>query len=275
MSQAIARVGHTTPAWVHSPSPKIELVKQVAKRSFAELAICLSLGCAISLFVAPALVGYLFTYILLQCLFSSAIRTVEAVMTYKKTMTPEKALTCRMLRTGSFSAVTGPLTQTLVHEMGHATAANRCFDHANPKIRIFPFLGGSTSFDTHELSRFGKWLGATGAVVFVTAAGAALTLLVSSILFWLSQKLRNTHPETSAYLFSYSSNDFLMHGYYALSATWANPTDFSHDFVRLAALTGLSPVTMLVTIVAIPALIYAATAHYRKTPQDLPHPILT
>jgi hypothetical protein len=121
-----------------------------------------------------------------------------------------------------------------------------------------------TSFAGEKLTKFGKYLGANRSIALVTAAGAALTLLVSSIVLWIGLKLKKSNPETSIYLATYAMSDFAQHAYYALSALWSPGDNMSHDFVRLHSF-GLHPLIAAVGIIAIPILIDSCMKKYARS----------
>ena len=232
-----------------------KIIKEIAFKALGELAVSLCIGYAVSFFVAPVAIGYIFSTILVQSLGSFAIRCVQAYFLPRVSQGPKSLLMwLTELRAGLFAQSSGHYAQTLIHEGGHALGSYLVYQDPKPEIQINPGSGGMTSFSGEKLTKFGKYLGANRSLALVTAAGAALTLLVSSIVLWIGIKLKKTHTETNLYLATYAMSDFTQHAYYAISALWASADIVSHDFVRLRAF-GLHPLIAAVGIIAIPLLI--------------------
>jgi hypothetical protein len=76
-----------------------------------------------------------------------------------------------------------PLIVT-VHEAAHAVAAQLLYQNANPVItlRNYGYEGGSCSYTSTSLSKFGEWLGEPNAESVVFAAGPVVQMVASLAL---------------------------------------------------------------------------------------------
>lgn len=231
------------------PPSQNETIKRIAINTILELALFLTVGVTISFFVSPIGTGYLASCIALRCAMSFILRCMEEAVS---PVFREKKIFFGTLRAFNFSRI-GTQASTLIHEGGHALSTFLVYQNPKPRIEIVPGIGGNTSFSVDKLTNFGKAIGRNRSLALVTAAGASLSLLASSILFWLGLKLRKTKQEISAYLIIYAVTDFMTHACYALSALWTRRDVVAHDFVRLYALTGVHPLLVAVVIAAIPA----------------------
>ena len=216
-----------------------------------EAAISLAIGATCSLFVAtPIGLAFLFGGIAVQLLVNAAIRIHTTCNTRWSVPT-------------IFSLGSAIHANTLIHEFGHYSAAFATLKNANPIIEYSPYVGGSTRFQISELSKFGQWLGKERVHPFIVGAGPALSCAVSTLLLAIGLGIEQHNSEMGRMLIVSAVVNFLVHALYALSALLANPTNFSHDFVALWAMTGLHPIAAAVAMVAIPILLIAGAAWMR------------
>ena len=256
---------------VPAPSEIRSLVQDVAKRSFLELAVSLSIGTAAVFFVATPLHGtLLFALIAIQTVGNAALRLAAALAARMPECEETRRIHSAALyfRTTLFAYLTAGNAQSLLHELGHAAGAKWMFQDANPKITLTPCLGGITRFSAVELTSWGKWVGRNGAMLIVTALGPLSTLLVSAAAIVSGFALQKKFPELGYYLIGVGKGDFFAHSCYALTALSSSPGTQGHDFIRLRA-HGIHPLAASITLLAIPILIAKAFEPKVEQPQPL------
>lgn len=146
-----------------------------------------------------------------------------------------------------------------VHESGHALAALACYKGVKPKITIIPFVGGRTTIDVCQgLTRLGKLLGERGAKLAFTVGGASMSLMASLGGLTMARAIKDKHPNISDMFFMTSVCQVAREALYALSAYFVVGAPPSHDFIRLWMMTGISPLTATLFIVAVPLVHYFA-----------------
>lgn len=250
------------------PTPHRILVRQVALRCLAELAVSLAIGTTALLFTAgPIAASLIFGAIAVQTVCNVLLRyygalAAELEKNGKGDKETQRILAaCNYLCPTTFAYMSAINGQTLIHETGHAIAARAVYKNACPKIILHPLKGGLTTFSTHALTDFGKKLGKARAICFITAMGPASTLLISAIAIVIGYTVQAKLPELSNYLVSVGSGDFYTHAWYALTSFGNAALSAGHDFDRLAA-HGLHPLVAAVAILAVPFFLAWA---FRKT----------
>ena len=245
-----------------APSLRSTIVQKVALESFSELAVTLTIGCAVCSFTASSLgMSLVIGAAVIQTIVNTLIRCTSALAMYKKQQEGPhqeiyEAMACcsDVICPNIFILSTGINGQTLIHETGHAIAALKLYEKSDPLITIHPFQGGETSYWANRLSPLGKKIGREKSKLLMAASGPALSLFVSSILFGISTQIKEKHPQISSYLEGMAVMDFYLHAFYALSALWTSPLSKSHDFVVLSKF-GIHPVAVAVTLAALPAFV--------------------
>jgi hypothetical protein len=243
-----------------------EIVQKIAVQTLGELALSIAIGAVCSTFVAtPAGISFIAIGLVVQTIVNLAIRILVGYAEYQAAEDPdyEPPELVRWLAPTVFAAATLSNGQTVIHEAGHALAANALLKNGNASIHLLPYLGGYTTFSPRSLSELGHKVGAENVMTLVSAAGPALTLSLSSVGLATGLALENEAPEISRMLIVAALIDFLTHAVYALSALVSDPANFSHDFVSLWT-AGLHPVTATVIIVAIPTLILLGNNRIRS-----------
>jgi hypothetical protein len=224
--------------------PKMSPTLEVAIRALRELVISLMFGAMCCAFTAtPAL---LWGGIIIQCIVNTAIRIILAA----NGRPLDNWLTALGVSLGSLHN-----PQILIHETGHVAAVEGLLQNGNPKIELFPYFGGSTSFQVSKPTELGKKLGVERIQPIIAASGPILSLAVSTVQLGVSLKLSHHAPELSRMLVLASLVNFLFHFVYAVSAIWANPKNCANDFVVLKA-AGIHPLFAALAILAIPFTIF-------------------
>ncbi len=255
------------------PIRAADLVSRVALKCLKELGAALLLGAAVACFVpSPAGISFMISALFVQMSVSLFFHSLGAFASYQisKQTKPSgpylRVLSLCEWATGTnFAIFSGLNTQTLVHEAGHALAATAVYKNPRPQIILQPFFGGLTQFYKTGYTSFGKKIGSVAATCLVVASGPALTLLVSSALLLIGLSMKEKYPQFGKYLICWSLLDFYNHAHYAYSATWANPSDLTHDFVHLSVF-GLKPMTATIGIAAIPLMMMAGS-YWKKSGQ--------
>lgn len=251
------------PLVIPTNAPSIRnVIKEVAIKIFQDMALALSLAVITACFVQTGGgILLLKKAFMVQVAVSALFHSIQGFLAYKifnessyQNLYQKLHPLCEWGAAYNFAVLSGFNTFITAHEIGHAIGSWLVYKHASPNITIYPFRGGFTLFNRMSLSAFGKTLGKVGSVFFTTILGPALSLLISSSLLTIGISLFKTNRQLSKYLISCSSIDFLNHANYAYSALRTNPSDLSHDFVRLWQL-GLHPIVSFSFIVAIPILI--------------------
>ena len=238
-----------------------ELVKRIALRTLGELGIALGIGLLMAPFIAPAGIAVLATAIAFQTIMSLVIRTILTF--YEAHHKPSSIVDgAKWLSPSLFATATSDV-HTLIHESGHAMAANLLLVKPTPKIEVFPFVGGVTSYRVIGPSSLGKKIGIDNIQPIVAAAGPAVSLAASSAMLYGGLSLLNSSPEEGRILIVSAMIDFLSHLIYAISTFFASPANFSHDFVCLWA-AGIHPAVSITAIVALPILIIGGYHFFKR-----------
>lgn len=161
----------------------------------------------------------------------------------------------------SFATIDLFVRQTLVHEMGHYTAASLLYVDANPHISLLPGVGGNTTAYLGELSPLGELLGSKVSKILFHAGGPLFGTALAIADLYAAYRLQSSHPEISGRLVACALINVVYHTSYALSAFSSSAK--GHDFCRLAAL-GVHPVAAAVCIVAVPLLFTLALKQIRS-----------
>jgi len=271
----IARIQDAHLPAMAAPQPEVaDIVKNIALRCLKELAISLSSGIVVALFVAsPGGIVFIFSASAVQLAVSVFFQSLGAFAAYKAAQRNENlecyektVSVCEWITGSNFALLTGYNAQTLIHESGHALASLLVYKNPRPLIEIYPFVGGITQFYKTSLSMFGKKIGPAAATCLVVASGPGLTLLISSALLSIGIALKEKYPQLGKYLITWSILDFFNHAFYAYTALRADQWNLSHDFVHLS-IFGLHPVAATVGIAAIPVVI-ALGAYWWQSQQQ-------
>jgi hypothetical protein len=239
-----------------------DIVKNIAMRSLMELAYSMALAAICCCFVATSAgITTIAMGLAIQTIFSLSIRIYVGYHEYRGRINPNHEVSTVAKWLGAYSLASGSVNnaQVVVHEAGHALAINALLKNANPKITLFPYEGGVTSWrGVREVTGLGQKIGRDNIQPIIAGAGPFLTLGLSTILLGVGLAEQDSSPEVSRMLIVSAIIDFFTHIHYALSALSANLSNFSHDFVALWQLGGIHPLAAAIVIAAIPILMLGA-----------------
>lgn len=242
-----------------------QLIKQVGIGTLKELTISSIFTGITCMFVAAPAIPTLITTTIAILAFGVLLRTLTAAVTYSFYCNKQdnagvedpvlsKIVAClNYLNPITFAAIDISTRDCLVHEGGHALAAMAIYKNANPKIEVFPFIGGVTSYSGRHLSRLGEFLGKNYSNAIVSGAGAGASILVASAYIGLAHRFQETHPEFTRYCKCTAIASIVQHVVYALSAL-AQTGQSGHDFLSLWAV-GIHPIASAAVIVAVPLIV--------------------
>lgn len=237
----------------------IEKIKEIAYSSLEELALSLSISFTVSFF-ATILFGpsFFITTTLLQVGMTTFFRIVKTFYPKKEEEknTPTKLeKSCDWVIASIFSLFSTLKLQTLVHESGHAIAANLLFKDARPAIFMTGGASAHTEYTISSLSNLGLKLGKERAKAIVSLSGPLLSLSLASALLILGLFIKEKHPALSKYLTVAALADFIFHTLYSVSALFTAPENVAHDFIRIQSL-GIHPLVGGLFIFTLPAIIF-------------------
>lgn len=246
------------------------LIREVALSSLKELACGLAMTGMTCCFVATAAIPGLWMTAISIVAFNTLFRCGSAYLEYKiqqlkhsrfnesdRIKDLEKCQNfLQFICPISFSGLDQMTTSVLTHEAGHALAAAAVYEHANPRIEIFPGKGGMTTFNPSALTHFGKWLGPKLSAVFTILAGPVAGIFSATALLGLSHYLQDNHPRLSLYLQISAVVNIVQHVFYALSALGQKASSMAgHDFVMLWKIGHIHPIIAAISMAALPILV--------------------
>lgn len=245
---------------------KIRLIKEIAKKSFIELAVALAFTGVACLFVAtPAGMLTLLVCTITSVAINILLRSVAGFCKYrlhhlhaadKKRKYYQRLLYfLSYLVPLNFSTFVDQTTRNIiVHEGGHYWAAKLLIKNPRGRISLTPLEGGQTTYRLGALTKFGTIFGRANVKLIVAAAGPAVGVLAATGALVGSLALRNSHPELSRYLLMIAVVSIAQHVFYALSALWTSTNQKGHDFIQLMA-GGVHPVVAAITMIALPLIV--------------------
>jgi len=258
------------PVYLENGDLRKALIKEVAIKTLKELGVCLACAGVTLLFVSSISVGQgLLVAAVSIVAFNMIVRLVQAACIYgshqfrKEENGENKAKILDAISRAlnficplNFSQFYEGTASTLVHEVGHATAASLLFKNSHPRIQVFPFQGGVTKYMPQELSTIGKHVGLKNAFLITAAAGAGFTVLSSIAMIASAHFLKKNHPETARYLHMCAAFAIFNECLYALSSFFMSSP--GHDFAALRMIGGINPLTCVATMIAVPLLVKTA-----------------
>lgn len=259
---------------------KIALIKTIVKKTLIELAVSLAIAGVTCFFIAtPIGMATVFIAAIATVALNIIFRSIGALAEYKiqqlqKKNDPRDQSTLKNYKfVKRITNYLAPITfavgldmhtrDVVLHESGHALAANLLIKNPKTKISVQPLNGGQTTWRLGSLTKLGEFFGRTNAKLIVAAAGPALSVCTSIASICASIGLRKSQPELSRYLRIAAIVSIAQHAFYALSALWASPINNGHDFLRLWA-GGVHPIVSVISIVAIPILVGAGFFIYEQ-----------
>ncbi len=224
---------------------------KILKKFFIDLSISLVMVGVTALFISnPATIGFLFLLAIGSVAFNVLIRYLLSHPSFY--LVPEffKEIGPGLV----FGNMAADSIGTLIHEGGHALAADALFQNADPHISITPFgdqNAGVTNANTNFLSSWGQRIGMKMALFIFSAGGPAIQLLVSTICLGLAgTKWIEKYPTLRTYLFSFGV--IYAGGLTNYSLCAPIPGD---DFVSMSQLSGINPAAF-VAMTLLPYLVF-------------------
>ncbi len=153
----------------------------------------------------------------------------------------------------SFAYITAYNIQNLIHEWGHAVAANQIYQNANPRISLIPFFWGKTQYNSEHYTEFGEGLGPIHSRSLIALAGPVFSLLASGAGILIANALRPRFAELAMYFMLVSEGDFYCNAVLAAIAPFYESPD--NDFAPLKAYGSLVPLVASVSFISIPTLL--------------------
>ncbi len=256
---------------------KKSLIWDIAKRSLVELAVIGVMAGVTLFFVANPMtalfiVGCALITFTVNILFRVFLAYIQYRINHSENESEKKFLE-KIFKVGqwfapiSFSCFQAQTANVLIHESGHALAANLLFKTKNTTVTVQPWGAGFTSYILKGFTSLGAKLGYAGSDLVVTAAGTGLAVGVSAVALGIGLGVEKMAPETSKYLISSAVINVITHAYYALSALWTSSASLGHDFVQLA-LYGIHPAVAVIGIIAIPLIVRTGFAIYEYIKDD-------
>lgn len=263
----------------------IKLIKEIVKKTLIELAVSLLFAGVGCLFVAtPMGMATLLIAAVAVVAINILIRSIGAYCWYrlfqlqynnspkaqaKKVLFESTFSLMNTLAPTTFSTLVDSQTRGLiVHEGGHALAATLLIKDPQVRIKINPFQGGVTSYNTWPLTRLGELFGRENSKLLIAAAGPLFSVITATTCFGASLALGKSHPELSRYLKMTSLDCIAQHAFYAFSALGTAASEKSHDFVNLMG-AGLHPLAAVVSIIALPILVKLGFFIYDKVKEKI------
>lgn len=246
------------------------LIKEVVLSTIKELLISLTLSGVCCLFVAAPAIPGLIIFTVSVVAFNLLVRSIAAREAYQLYLVKQKKQKpseikrredvlglLNLITSYDFSILHTLTSNVLIHEAGHAVAALAVYQNPDPKISVFPFTGGETSYQYSPLSSLGKYLGISTSKALVSAAGTGFGVILGAALIGISHSLKKEHPRLSLYLLCSGIMSVAQHVLYALSALWEASPIAGHDFVSLWKY-GIHPLISVICIIALPVFIKLA-----------------
>jgi hypothetical protein len=262
-----------------------KLIKEIVKKTLIELAVSLAfVGIACFFVVTPIGMATLFICAIAAVAINVILRSINsycmhrifqlnysesAAAAVRKARYQTAVNFLSYLAPVSFSGLVDANTrEVLMHEAGHALAANILIKKPQTQISIFPLQGGQTSYRLGALSKVGEFFGRANTKLIIAAAGPALSILTATVGLGASLALRNSNPELSRYLSTMSIDSIVQHVFYALSALWTSVAQKGHDFLQLMA-GGIHPIIAAISMIALPIIVRIGFFIYDKIKEKI------
>jgi hypothetical protein len=233
------------------------IIQEIALDSLKELVVSLGMTAVTCIFVAevaiPTMVIAAITTVAINTLVRASIAAIirtPAFTNQSKDLQMFEHETLNLIAPYIFAIFDLCTRCVLVHETGHAIAANLVYLNPNTSIEVYPLKGGVTMMTRGALTNFGKYLGKTNSDVLVSAAGPLAASLLALIDLGVAHKIKDTHPKLHKTLVFTAIFNVANHAIYAISAFWEN--NLSHDFKYLWTVGNIHPATAAICIIALP-----------------------
>lgn len=241
------------------PENNNRLLYEVVKPIFIELALALTINITAIIFFAVPLSATLITAALLV---PGLISCAHAACAILRNDIKAKDVGNQELRAAQLSSrmaladsVGLALPNLLVHEGGHAFAANLLFRNPQASIWVIPFKGGATGYIiSNGPTALGSLLGRRCSLLVIAAAGFMATSALAVIEMLAASRLAGKRPVLAEYLNLHAISNLFNEVIYGLSAFLASEQDIAHDFVNLWYVGGIHPLIPVTTMIALPLL---------------------
>lgn len=242
---------------------KAHVLLDVFKRTVFDATLIVGLTCITATFTATSVgVNVLIVYAASTIAINLLCRLGNAYWkTQNEQNDPSFLSKFPALNSSLFFQATGGV---LVHECGHALAANLLLKNGLIKIVWTSLFSGATYFSAQALSRMGSIIGLNASIFCIVLAGPLAGVVTGASAMAVGLGLRKSHPELSSYFKMIGIAAIVHHALYALSAL-SQPMDcLSHDFVMLWHF-GIHPIAAAVAIIALPILIHDYSLSHSET----------
>jgi len=264
-SHSASKPQHTSPSSSSKKPTNNSIINEIALDSLKELAVSLTMTGVTCFFVAtpaiPSLVLFAIGTAALNTLVRASIIWFKQGEIFSK-LTPEsqkqELVLLGCIAPYIYTVLDVMTRQVLVHEAGHALAANAVYKYANPSIEIFPFSNnaGVTRFSPGALTKIGSYLGQKNSRLFVTMAGPMAGIFLALVDLGIAHKVRDSHPQLHRYLVCTAICNVANHALYAISALFS-PNEQGHDFAMLWKVGNIHPIVSVICIIAVPVIFQA------------------
>lgn len=238
-----------------------QIIKEVAIKALKELGVTLLYSLAAAYFTAT---GISLVPLFLKALTGPILTIYMSIIAEKgfnpvrNPTLPPRIYHClqyiSILYTSYFDCMSRGV---LVHETGHYLSADLLFV-GDPKLIINDFSqgGGSVTYSIGRVTRIGEFFGKQLSETIVSAAGAGISVITSTLQLIAAHRCRKTRPELARYLRMSAIMTIGSHIEYALSSFSTTLKEKpGHDFLQLQRLMGISPIVSCIAIVAIPLIV--------------------
>lgn len=148
---------------------------------------------------------------------------------------------------------------TVLHEVGHVVTAGVLWKALPQAIKVIPFGPGSVTLPpltADGLSLLGRAIGFNGSKALLMLGGPVASIALAVTEMKAAQSWNKAHPHVSSMLRYHAVSMVAMEAFDGIAAVW-NPVKYAHsDYIRAAALTGISPAVIVFVLIAIPLAYY-------------------
>lgn len=250
-------------SWPQVFTPHIvDRIKIVGQRAFVQLAVSLSANiafcCVFGSYMAPP--GMTLLTVALGAVLTATLVTLTVKMIWCRCHPEGKPLlpawwdqwSGRLARLSLVNTLTLKLNR-YIHEWGHAGAALATYQNAHPEVRVSFRQGTTTYAISHGLTRFRRFLGERGALVFTTAAGLAAPVLLAMAEFAAAHYLQEKQPIASELLQAHGASQLLDTILYTGWLAFQTSKEVTiHDSMMLWKVVGIHPAVTFASLVALP-----------------------
>lgn len=242
----------------------VQKICKVAGRALAEVAISFTINVAVMMCFATPLSIPLVTTALIGAFAGVVVSTAWELYRQNKAQPLPKTdaelkhelgtqNAERLARFGmtNLAGLSGP--NIAIHECGHALGAVSFFKNSHPKIDVFPFRGGQTSYQiSYGLTKLGKFLGEHRSLLVTAGAGMMISTVFAMLEFGLAHGISGSYPTVSEWMNYHAISQLMNEVVYGLTAFLVSRFDLTHDFVYLWKVGGIHPLIPIALMIALP-----------------------